>query len=48
MADCCSAYCKKFVECGMLGITDYMKVIPKHPSEMDKNWCESFEDGEDE
>ena len=46
MADFCSAYCSKFDHCNELGITDFMKVLPKHPNELNKKWCESFEETE--
>jgi hypothetical protein len=44
MANYCSGYCKNYDHCLKLGILDYMIVLPKHPSELNKNWCESFEE----
>jgi hypothetical protein len=45
MGDFCSIYCGRFTECEMLGITDYMKVIPKKPKDRpNKNWCGSYEE----
>lgn len=47
MADCCSPYCNSFKKCDGLGILRYMKILNKHPSEVDKKWCESFNETED-
>ena len=36
---CCSSYCTHWNECYALNYLDFVKVLPLHPKECDKEWC---------